>query len=333
MDATTSQMNHSKTLASFVSLASVVSCLGLGIQPTRAADYPDRPIRILVPFTPGGSTDILARMMGQKLNEAWGQNVVVENRPGANGVVGAEVTARANPDGHTLLMVAIGHAINPMLQKKLPYDTERDFQPISLTAILPLMFTVNPSLKANNVQDLIALAKSRAVTYGSGGVGSSQHLAAELMNSMAKTKMTHVPYKGGNQGLQDLIGGHLDVMPQTILSAAPHIKSARLRAIAVTTAKRNAAWPDIPTVAESGLPGYESLAWYGIVGPAKLPPAVLAKLAAETAKATRSSDMQAALIKQGAEPVGSSPREFAAFIRNEMTKYAKVIREAGVKPE
>jgi tripartite-type tricarboxylate transporter receptor subunit TctC len=297
------------------------------------AVYPDRPIRIIVPFTPGGSTDILARMIGQKLTDAWGQNVVVENRPGANGVVGAEVTARANPDGHTLLMIAIGHAINPLLQTKLPYDTEKDFQPISLTAILPLMVTVHPSLKINTVQDLIALAKSRPVTYGSGGIGSSQHLAAELINYMAKTKMTHVPYKGGNQGLQDLIGGHLDLMPQTILSAAPHIRSGKLRAIGVTTSKRNAAWPDVPTVAESGLEGYESLAWYGIVGPAKLPQSILTKLSEETMRATRSSDMQAALLKQGAEPVGNTPREFAAFIKNETTKYARVIKEAGVKPE
>ena len=317
------------SLASFASLA----VNGFYFSAHAYAEYPERPIRIIVPFTPGGSTDILARMMGQKLTEAWGQNVVVENRPGANGVVGAELTARANPDGHTLLMVAIGHAINPMLQKKLPYDTEKDFQPISLTAILPLMVTVHPSLKASTVQDLIALAKSRPVTYGSGGVGSSQHLASELINSMAKIKMTHVPYKGGNQALTDLIGGHLDVMPQTILSAAPHIKAGKIRALAVTTAKRNAAWPDVPTVSESGLKGYESLAWYGIVGPASLPPPVLAKLSGEAIKATRSSDMQAALIKQGAEPVGNTPREFAAFIRGEMTKYAKVIRDSGVKPE
>ena len=303
------------------------------ITTTAHADYPDRPIRIIVPFTPGGSTDILARMMGQKLTEAWGQQVVVENRPGANGVVGAEITAHANPDGHSLLMIAIGHAVNPSLQKKLPYDTERDFQPISLTAILPLMFTVNPGLKANNVQELIALAKSRPITYGSGGVGSSQHLAGELFNSMAHIRMNHIPYKGGNQGLQDVIGGQIDLMPQTILSAAPHIKAGRLRAIAVTTAKRNAAWPDVPTVSESGLKGYESIAWYGLVGPAKLPAPVLNKLAAETAKATRSADMQAALVKQGAEPVGNSPKEFAAFIHGEMVKYAKVIRDAGVKPE
>jgi tripartite-type tricarboxylate transporter receptor subunit TctC len=319
--------------ASSITFAFLCSGLAVAGLPAAHAVYPDRPIRIVVPFTPGGSTDILARMIGQKLTDAWGQNVVVENRPGANGVVGAEVTARANPDGHTLLMVAIGHAINPLLQKKLPYDTEKDFQPISLTAILPLMVTVHPTLKASTVQDLIALAKSRPVTYGSGGVGSSQHLAAELINTMAKIRMTHVPYKGGNQGLQDLIGGHLDVMPQTILSAAPHIKAGKLRAIAVTTSKRNAAWPEVPTVSESGLTGYESLAWYGIVGPAKLPQPVLTKLSEETINAIHSSDMQAALLKQGAEPVGSTPREFAAFIKNEMTKYARVIKDAGVKAE
>ena len=295
--------------------------------------YPDRPIRIIVPFTPGGSTDILARMLGQKLTEAWGENVVVENRPGANGVVGAELTAHANPDGHTLLMVAIGHAINPVLQKKLPYDTERDFQPISLTAILPLMVTVHPSVQATTMQELIKLAKSGPVTYASGGVGSSQHLAAELINSMAGTKMTHVPYKGGNQGLLDLVAGHLDMMPQTILSAAPHLKSGKLRALAITSSKRSAAWPDIPTVSESALKGYESLAWYGLVGPAKLPQSVLAKLSEQTMKATRAPDVQAVLVKQGAEPVGSSPREFGAFIRNEMQKYARVIKDVGVQPE
>ena len=297
------------------------------------AEFPERPVRIIVPFTPGGSTDILARMMGQKFGEAWGQNVVVENRPGANGVVGAELTARASPDGHTLLMVAIGHAINPLLQKKLPYDTAKDFQPISLTAIVPLIILVHPSVKATSVQELVALAKSRSVTYGSGGVGSSQHLAAELINHMAKSKMTHVPYKGGNQGLQDLIGGHLDVMPQTILSAAPHIKSGRLRALAVTTSKRNDAWPDVPTVSESGLKGYESLAWYGLVGPAKLPQPVLAKISGAAIKATRSSEVQDTLRRQGAEPVGNTPREFDAFIRSEMKKYSSVVREAGVKAD
>ncbi len=315
--------------------ASLTACAGAhAASPGSGQAYPDRPLRILVPFTPGGSTDILARMIGQKLTDAWGQQVVVDNRPGGNGVLAAQLTAQANPDGHTLLMVAIGHAINPSLQKSLPYDTERDFTPLSLTAILPLLVGVHPSVKVTNLQELINLAKSgKGVTYASGGVGSSQHLAAELMNYMAKTKMTHVPYKGGNQGLLDLIGGHVDMMASTILTVAPHAKAGRLRALAITTAKRSAAWPEIPTVSESGLKGYESIAWYGIVAPAGVPPAVVAKLSAEIMKGTQSADMRDALIKQGAEPVGSTPKEFAVFIKSETNKYARVIREAGVKAE
>ncbi len=310
------------------------AALLLALAATAAHTYPERPIRILVPFTPGGSTDILARMIGQKLTDAWGQQVVVDNRPGANGVVAAELTARANPDGHTLLMVAIGHALNASLQQKLPYDTRKDFQPVSLTAVLPLLFGVHPSIKVANVSELIALARGpRPVSYASGGIGSSQHLAAELMNYMAKVKMTHVPYKGGNQALLDVIGGHVNMMASTILTVAPHAKAGRLRALAITTAKRSPAWPEIPTVSESGLKGYESIAWYGLVAPAGLPPAVLAKLATEVAKGTRSADMQETLLKQGADPVGNSPREFAAFIQSEMNKYAAVIREAGIKAE
>ncbi len=314
-------------LRALVALALLTAAAG-------AQAFPDRPLRILVPFTPGGSTDILARMIGQKLTDAWGQQVVVDNRPGGNGVLAAQLTAQSNPDGHTLLMVAIGHAINASLQKSLPYDTERDFAPISLTAVLPLLVVVHPSVKANNLQELISLARSgKNVTYASGGVGSSQHLAAELLNYMAKIKMTHVPYKGGNQGLLDVIGGHVDMMVSTILTVAPHVKAGRLRALAITTAKRSTAWPDIPTVSESGLKGYESIAWYGMVAPARIPPAVLKQLADEIIKGTHSADMRDALIKQGAEPVGSTPKEFAAFIKSEMTKYARVIKEAGVKPE
>jgi tripartite-type tricarboxylate transporter receptor subunit TctC len=298
-----------------------------------AADYPQKPIRILVPFTPGGSTDILARMLGQKLTDAWGHQVIVDNRAGANGVVAADLTAHSNPDGHTLMMVAVGHAINAALQKKLPYDTERDFQPVSLTAVLPLLVAVHPSSKATNMKELIALAKSPGVTYASGGIGSSQHLAAELINSMAKVRMNHVPYKGGNQGTLDLIAGHVEMMASTILTVAPHVKAGKLRALAITTSKRSPAWPDIPTVSEAALKGYESVAWYGLVAPAHLPPAVLDKLSAEIIKGTKASDMQSTLVKQGADPVGSTPKEFAAFIHNEMTKYTRVIREAGIKPE
>jgi len=307
----------------------------LGMVSLASAEYPERPIRIIVPFAPGGGTDILARMIGQKLTQAWGRQVVVDNRTGANGVIAAELTAKANPDGHTLLFVAIGHAINPLINKKLPYDTEKDFTPVSLTAVIPLVLAVHPSVKATSVRELIALAQSRPdpLRYASGGIGSSQHLATALMGHMAGIKLTHVPYKGGNQGLIDVVAGHLDMMISTILTVVPHAKSGRLRALAVTTAKRNTAVPDLPTIAEAGVPGYESIAWYGMVAPAGLQPAVLAKLSAEVVKSTRSPDMWDTLVKDGAEPVGNTPREFGAFIKAETKKYAQVIREAGLKSE
>lgn len=321
----------------FIRIASlrVLSVLCVSALPVlaAAADYPQRPIRILVPFTPGGSTDILARMLGQKLSDAWGQQVIADNRPGANGVVAAELAARANPDGHTLLMVAIGHAINPSLQKKLPYDTERAFAPVSLTAVLPLLVAVHPSSKATSMKELVAQAKARTISYASGGIGSSQHLAGELINYMGKVKMNHVPYKGGNQGTIDLVAGHVEMMASTILTVAPHAKAGKLRALAITTSKRSTAWPEIPTVSEAALKGYESVAWYGLVAPAGLPAPVMEKLSGEIVRATKSPDMQATLIKQGADPVGSTPKEFSAFIKSEMTKYSKVIREAGIKPE
>jgi tripartite-type tricarboxylate transporter receptor subunit TctC len=299
----------------------------------RAEDYPSKPIRILVPFVPGGATDILARLVGQGLTTAWGQQVVVDNRPGANGVLAADMTAKATPDGHTLLFVAIGHAINPLLQKNLPYDTQKDFTPVSLAAILPLIVTVHPSVPANNVKELIALAKTKRLNYASGGVGSSQHLATALFASMAKIELVHIPYKGGNQGLLDTVGGQVNMMISTILSLTPHIKSGRLRGLAITTATRNAAWPDMPTVAEAALPGYQSIAWYGMVAPRGLPPAVLKKLSDEVARIIKSKDVKDNLIAQGADPVGNSPAEFGAFIKAETKRYEKVIRDAGVTTE
>ena len=306
-----------------------------GIFSFARADYPERPIRIIVPFPPGGSTDILARMMGQKLTQAWGRQVIVDNRTGANGILAAGLTAQANRDGYTLMFVAIGHAINPLLRKKLPYDTEKDFTPVSLTAVVPQVLAVHPSVKVNSVQELIALAKSgtKPLSYASGEIGSSQHLATELMSHMAGIKLTHGPYKGGAPGLLDVIAGHVDMMINPVLSMVPHVKAGRLRALAVSTAKRNATLPDLPTMSEAGVPGYESVAWYGIVAPAGLPSSVLAKLSAEIIKGTRSSDMWDTLVSQGTEPVGSTPREFAAFIEAETAKYAKVIKQAGVKAE
>jgi tripartite-type tricarboxylate transporter receptor subunit TctC len=302
--------------------------------PVHAGDYPSKPIRILVPFVPGGATDILARLVGQNLTAAWGEQVVIDNRPGANGILAADMTAKATPDGHTLLFVAIGHAINPLLQKNLPYDTQKDFTPVSLAAILPLIVTVHPSVPATSVKELIALAKSgKKLNYASGGVGSSQHLATALFASMATIELVHIPYKGGNQGLLDTVGGQVNMMISTILSLNPHIKSGRLRGLAITTATRNAAWPEMPTVAEAALPGYQSIAWYGMVAPRGLPPAVLKKLSDEVARIIKSKDVKENLIAQGADPVGNTPAEFGAFIRAETKRYEKVIREAGVTTE
>ena len=301
--------------------------------PAGAEDYPSKPIRILVPFVPGGATDILARLVGQNLTAAWGQQVVIDNRPGANGVLAADMTAKGTPDGYTLLFVAIGHAINPLLQKNLPYDTQKDFTPVSLAAILPLIVTVHPTVPANNVKELIALAKTRRLNYASGGVGSSQHLATALFASMAKIELVHIPYKGGNQGLLDTVGGQVNMMISTILSLSQHIKSGRLRGLAITTATRNAAWPDMPTVAEAALPGYQSIAWYGLVGPRGLPPPVLKKLSEEVSRIIKSKTVTENLTAQGADPVGNSPAEFGAFIRAETKRYEKVVRDAGVTTE
>ena len=298
--------------------------------PVHAEDYPSKPIRILVPFVPGGATDILARLVGTNLTQAWNQQVVIDNRPGANGILAAELTAKSTPDGHTLLFVAIGHAINPLLQKKLPYDTEHDFTPVSLAAVLPLIVTVHPSVPATSVNELIALAKKQKLNYASGGVGSSQHLATALFASMAKIDLVHIPYKGGNQGLLDTVAGQVNLMISTILSLTPHIKANRLRALAITTAKRNAAWPDIPTVSEAGLPGYQSIAWYGMVAPRGLPQPVLKKLSTEVSRIIQSKDVRENLSAQGADPVGGTPAEFGAFIKAEMKRYEKVVKDAGV---
>lgn len=308
----------------------LAACVG-----ATAADYPNRALRIIVPFSPGGATDVLARMIGKHLTEAWGQQVVVDNRAGANGVIAAELVAKSNPDGHSLLMVAIGHTTNPSLQQKLPYDTARDFQAVSLTAIFPLLLAVHPTLRADNMQAFLALARASAkpLNYASGGIGSSQHLASELLNSMAKIKLVHVPYKGGAPGLVDLLAGQVNLMITTTSAVVPHSRAGRLRALGITTAKRSSMAPEVPTFAESGLPGYESIAWYGLVAPAGVPPAVLDKLSKEVVKGTRSNDMRDALLKQGAEPVGNNPGEFAAFIHAETAKYARVIREAGIKAE
>ena len=296
------------------------------------ADYPSRQMRMLIPFQPGGSTDILARVVATHLSQAWGQQVVPDNRPGANGIIAAEILTKSAPDGHTLLFVAMGHAINSLIYKKLPYDTERDFTPVTLAAVYSQLVLVHPSVPARNVKELIALAKSRRMTFASGGVGSSQHLAGALFSHMAKIEMSHVPYKGGAPGLVDVMAGNVEMMI-TQPSSPEQIKAGRLRALAISSPKRSPLWPDVPTVAEAGLPGYQSEAWYGLVAPRNLPAEVLRKLNEESVRALRAPQVKDMLAIAGGTPVGSTPAEFSAFIKAEINRYARVVKDAGISAD
>jgi tripartite-type tricarboxylate transporter receptor subunit TctC len=294
-----------------------------------AAEYPAKPIRMLIPFAPGGATDILARWVGTHISQAWGVQVIPENRPGANGIIAAEILVKSPADGHTLLFVAIGHAINSLIYKKLPYDTLNDFTPISLAATYTQLVIVHPSVPARNVKELIALARTQPLNYASGGIGSSQHLAGALFSHLAKIKMNHIPYKGGAPGLLDVTAGNVELMI-TQPSSVDHIKQGRLRALAVSSPKRSPYWPDLPTVSEAGLAGYQSEAWYGLVGPRNLPPAIVKRLSDETVRAIRLPQLKESLAASGGLPVGSSPAEFNAFIQAEIDRYAKVVRDAGI---
>jgi tripartite-type tricarboxylate transporter receptor subunit TctC len=306
--------------------AAVVLALALSAS---AAEYPAKPIRMLIPFAPGGATDILARYVGTHISQAWGVQVVPDNRPGANGIIAAEMLVKSPADGHTLLFVAIGHAINSLIYKKLPYDTLNDFTPISLAATYTQLVIVHPSVPAKNVKELIALARAQTLNYASGGIGSSQHLAGALFSHLAKIKMNHVPYKGGAPGLLDVTAGNVELMI-TQPSSVDHIKQGRLRALAVSSPKRSPYWPDLPTVSEAALPGYQSEAWYGLVAPRNLPPTIVKRLSDETVRAIRLPQLKESLAASGGLPVGSSPAEFSAFIKGEIDRYAKVVREAGI---
>ena len=299
-----------------------------------ATPYPGRPIRIVVAYTPAGATDILARTVGQKLNEAWGQPVVIENRPGANGNIGTEYAARATPDGHTLLMTTAGpHGINPSLYRKLGYDAVKDFAPISLVAMVPNILVVNNSIPAKDVQGLIAYAKANPgkVSYGSPGLGSTAHLSMELFKSLTGTNMLHVPYKGSAGVLTDLMGGQIAVTMDNIPPYLPQVKAGKIRALAISTAQRSPAVPDLPTVSESGVRGYSSGAWFGLLAPAATPKDVIAKLSAETARILQLPDVKARLTELGAEPVGNKPEQFGAHMKAEIAKWAKVIKDANVE--
>lgn len=297
--------------------------------------YPVRPVRIIVPFPPGGGTDIISRTVAQKLSETWSQPVVIDNRAGANGIIGSDIGAKSKPDGYTLLVVIATHAINPSLYTKLPYDTGKDFSPITLMAQYPFIITVHPSLPARNVKELIALAKQKPgqLAYASSGNGSGPHLGFELFKTMANIDVVHVPYKGAGPANIDLIGGQVQVFLNNFLAAMPHIKSGKIRVLAVTSLERSRAMPELPAVAESGLPGYEVIGWYALLAPAGTPQPILAKVHADTAAALKVPAVHTRLTSEGAEPVGSPPQAFSKFLAAEIAKWAKVAKAAKITSE
>jgi tripartite-type tricarboxylate transporter receptor subunit TctC len=298
-----------------------------------AQSFPVKSVRLIVPFAPGGSTDIIARTLGQKLHEAWGQAVIVDNRPGGSTIIGTDMVAKAPPDGHTLLVTPAPFTIVPSLNSKLPYDPHRDFEPITLINTTPLVVVVHPGVPAKSVKELIALAKSKpgALNYGSSGAGGSNHLAGELFNVMAGVKMVHIPYKGNAPALADLVGGHVDLVFNGLTSALPLIKSGKLRPLAVTSLNRATALPDIPTLDESGLKGFQAVAWNGLTAPARTPKEVIAKINADVLKVIRSPELIDRLRSEGSDPVGSSVDEYARFLRDEIAKWQRVIKIANIQ--
>ncbi len=304
--------------------------------PAKAQDYPSKPIRLVVPFAAGGATDVLARLVGERLTASLGQQVVVDNRPGAGGNIGSDLVARAEPDGYTILMGAVGtHAINPSLYPKMPYDPVKDFAPVTLVASVPNVLVVNPEVPANSVQELIDLAKAKPgeLNFASSGNGTSIHLSGELFKAMTGTDIVHVPYKGSGPAVTDLLGGQVQMMFDNMPSSLPHVKAGKLRALGVTSAKRSPALPEVPTIAEAGVPGYDATSWFGILAPAGTPEPVVTRLQGAIVQALGEPEMRQRMADLGAEPVGDTPAEFGQFIAAEIAKWAKVVNDAGVKLE
>jgi len=301
-----------------------------------AQTYPLKTIRWIVPFPPGGGNDTIARLVAQKLTASIGQQVIVDNRPGAGGTIGAEAAAKSPGDGYTLFLAGVAtHGINPNLRKKLPYDAIKDFHAVSLIASAPLLVVVHPSLPARSVKDLIALAKARPgqINYASNGAGGSSHLAVELFDMMTGVRMTHIPYKGLTPALTDLLSGEVQVMFSSAVAMLPQVKAGRLRAIAMTGSKRSAAIPNVPTVAESGVPGYETGSWYGVVVPTGTPKAAVDRLSREIQTIVKSQDITSKLNEEAVIPVGSTPEAFDKHIRAELARWAKVIKAAKIELE
>ena len=322
--------SSSITLRFVCALTMALACAGANAQA-----YPSKPIRLVVPYPAGGPLDIMARAIGQKLTEAWHQPVVVDNRAGAGGNIGADLVAKSAPDGYTLLMGAVAtQAINPALYSKIPYDPIKDFAPVALVAQVPNILVVNPSVPVKSVKELIEFARAKPGTlnFASGSTGSTGHLAGELFNTMAGVKMVHIPYKGAAPAMADLLSGQVQLMFDNLASSLPNVKAGKLRALAVTTLARSPAMPDLPTIAESGLPGFDLTTWFGLLVPAGTPHDIVVKLNAEIVRALNSKDMRERLEKMGAEPPpDNTPEHFAAFIRSEAAKYAKVVKASGAR--
>ncbi len=316
----------------WIAMSQVVATLSYG----QAAEYPQRPIRFIVPFTPGGSADTFARLASLRLGEVWKQQHVVENRPGAGGIIATELAAKAAPDGYTFLVVTVGHAVNPSLHPKLPYDTVHDLTGVAMIASVPNVLTVHPALAANSVRELIALAKSKpgGLTYGSSGNATTSHMAAALLAQLAGVTMTHVPYKGAAPAVQDLVAGRIDLMLDPTVSSGGFVKQGKLRALAVTTARRTPLLPELPTLAEAGVPGYEFSAWFLLVAPAKTPADVIAKVNQEIVRMNADPQMKERFAGLGAEPAPPmSSGAVSAFIDAEIKRWAKVVKEANIRAD
>ena len=304
--------------------------------PVLAAEqaYPSKPIRLVVPFPAGGSLDVVARAIGQKLTEAWGQPVVIDNRPGAGGNIGADLVAKSAPDGYTILEGALStHAVNVSLYNKMPYDPIKDFAPITLVAVTPNVLVLNASYPVNSVPELLAYARANPgkLSFGSGSNGSAGHLAGELFKTEAGVDMVHIPYKGGAPALQALLAGDTQLMFDNLANSAAQLKAGKLKALAVTTAKRSSLMPELPTLSETGLPGFDIYTWWGFMAPAGTPKEIVAKWNAEVTRILNSPEMKAFFAQQGAEPAPDSPEQFATLIRSEISKYAKIVKQSGAK--
>ena len=316
-------------------LISAISLMTLGTIAGAQDAFPSKPVHIYVPFPPGGAVDIVGRTLGDELSKRWGQPVIIENRPGTGGTIASQAAAKAPPDGYTLIIVATGHAINPHLYDKLPYDPFNDFTPISLIGNSPNMFLVRADSAIKTFQDMLSAARARPgqLSYGNAGTGTSGHLAGELVKYMTKIDIASVPYRGGAPALNDLIGGHIPLSVNNVPESIAQIVAGTVRPLGATTAVRSPVLPNVPTIAESGLPGYDTGVWWGVVAPAGLPAAVRAKLAKDVAEAVNVSAVRLRLLGLGATPIGSPPEEFAALIRSEYEKWGPVIKAAGIRGE